>query len=1242
MFNQKCTRLCLIFFVGFVFSMVRSEALEKIVCRNTPQGGGLLYPAWTGEYWDNPTLAGEPVYRKSEVRVRFDWEDWRPILGTRAESVRDFPTDHFSARWTGSLIARYEEEYTFKLLSDEGARFKIRPSGSKDWTVLIDAWEKHARRMDDGVISLSTGVTYEVQIDYYDLEGDAVCELYWESARTPLEVVDYISANSVKEYWCEMAANANGRGSSGRKTEGAGDLAFNAAKQGDYKTDENGWPTEDFSYVLQGGWSGYPGMHLVAFKGTAEISLSGTWHVDGKTYENTLPKGVGYNPETNETRAQIWINKRGYGSIRGRKTQRTPDSPVGSGVTDLYVMKPNGYNSDTPHELGEEASGMAREAFLPVFCIRIQTTGLNEVTSWDLRTKPSYSKIHGQFYKGDMAYERLIVMFNEFGRDMYLCFGGSIDYDFMDKLAKLTRYGSDGVNPYDKPTKNPVYPPLNPNLRLYIEHGNEMGWSAVQPFDWHKDLNKIEKEKREPEYSALNYDHTLDKAFGYTGKFRYHAYRTVRMSQYLHNAWGEDAMGDKVRVFLFGQYARYFQNQMLQYIDDYFNNGDGDNVENPHSVPYYLWGAGMAVYYGTSKLWVEGDTQWLTDRSFEDSELKPGGISLAPKKGAWTFDGTSGIVDVRYPKQPSHTVGTLDQPEKGEENRVLGFQITVGDQDLYLYEVGRAQMSGGRSVGIFNMQGKPVQNGASAVFSTRSITKRKKKKKGAASDPVSVDAIAWQPIRHYNWMAPGARRVGLIKLTANEQYIIVGDVPKKTAIAGPETRLEAGPGFTIDGAVQVDCESMRGRALKGKISKVSGPGTGYPGIFFSYTTQLHSPAEGVTIVPINPNLSKPIQSGGIGKSMIPKEVRTGNCMAFIAGKSSISQEFEIQEEGEYVLVITGSSGHDMTEVGYGEVKNPVTITVDDKVVWNMAAFGVGRKSEYSLFQYATYMFNLKPGTHRLKIAGMRDDPRAVVYIDGMHLGDLRDYYGPNAANFLDAGQATGQTTSKYSTNVKTCTMMAKNWGLVPVAYEGGYKAGGDWNGGNVFFATQSKWEHPLSKVADNNWAKFWHQYGGFNAMYYYVGFPASGMHESEKYMPWQAAIERAHKWQWITTEGLSISQPITCADPHSEGHPNSLHEGMGWFHPYSSSKPFRKKSDLQKGQWKSWIVLFPNTQEYTLSLAVRGEGKARFSLDEDTVIGTGITTIHGTQTITQGSHAIKVLCTEGSIDVGSITIRKKE
>lgn len=87
------------------------------------------------------------------------------------------------------------------------------------------------------------------------------------------------------------------------------------------------------------------------------------------------------------------------------------------------------------------------------------------------------------------AYEFLNIICNETNKDLWVCVPHLATDDYIYNLARLIRYGSDGVNPYTSPQTSPVYPPLNNNLRIYIEYSNEI-WSNGYSFpqgDWAQD-----------------------------------------------------------------------------------------------------------------------------------------------------------------------------------------------------------------------------------------------------------------------------------------------------------------------------------------------------------------------------------------------------------------------------------------------------------------------------------------------------------------------------------------------------------------------------------------------------------------------------------------------------------------------------------------------------------------------------------------------------------------------------------
>jgi hypothetical protein len=76
-----------------------------------------------------------------------------------------------------------------------------------------------------------------------------------------------------------------------------------------------------------------------------------------------------------------------------------------------------------------------------------------------------------------VAYEHMVALCNATGKHMWLNVPHLATADFMTRLAKLIRFGSDGVNPYDEPNANPVFPPLNAELKVFVEYSNEI-WSS--------------------------------------------------------------------------------------------------------------------------------------------------------------------------------------------------------------------------------------------------------------------------------------------------------------------------------------------------------------------------------------------------------------------------------------------------------------------------------------------------------------------------------------------------------------------------------------------------------------------------------------------------------------------------------------------------------------------------------------------------------------------------------------------
>jgi hypothetical protein len=127
-----------------------------------------------GQYYnDNPNggyplsdpFAESPVLTRTDATVDFDWNSGSPSSQVNSNS--------FSARWTGQVKAPVSGSYTFTVRSDDGVRLFINGTG------VIDGWSDHCWTDYSYTTTLSAGTLYNIELHYYDHEGEAECQLRW-------------------------------------------------------------------------------------------------------------------------------------------------------------------------------------------------------------------------------------------------------------------------------------------------------------------------------------------------------------------------------------------------------------------------------------------------------------------------------------------------------------------------------------------------------------------------------------------------------------------------------------------------------------------------------------------------------------------------------------------------------------------------------------------------------------------------------------------------------------------------------------------------------------------------------------------------------------------------------------------------------------------------------------------------------------------------------------------------------
>lgn len=124
---------------------------------------------WDARYWDNRRMSGDPVLRRDEKDINYDWGDGAPDAKV--------PDDEFSVRWkrTENFAAG---TYRFSATMDDGMRVWL------DDQLIIDSWtdsQVHTVTRDVFV----NGGDHNLKVEYYEAGGKAVAKFSWVQIGAP-------------------------------------------------------------------------------------------------------------------------------------------------------------------------------------------------------------------------------------------------------------------------------------------------------------------------------------------------------------------------------------------------------------------------------------------------------------------------------------------------------------------------------------------------------------------------------------------------------------------------------------------------------------------------------------------------------------------------------------------------------------------------------------------------------------------------------------------------------------------------------------------------------------------------------------------------------------------------------------------------------------------------------------------------------------------------------------------------
>ncbi|GGE99153.1 hypothetical protein GCM10011611_00860 [Aliidongia dinghuensis] len=565
----------------------------------------MLWGGFVGQYQSGAAGVTNPAFQRRDTRIDFSWNATGPG-GSLSPEFNTKGWSSFSGSWTGQVMAATSETYTFQVIATGGVALYYRPTGTTAWTTLYADYA-NGTKTGQKAVALTAGTSYDICVHYWQPATSGRLQLGWSSPSIPFQVIEAATPLGING---AVALPGEPGNMFADLMKQAGAFTAYSNTQQTVAVDAQGWPLADATLPVWSSGRELDGTYQLSFAGEAQVTdwaNLGSFSVGGVSYGSVLPAGVGYDAATNTTSATWTVAAASApttATLGFGQSQRTATSAVGSGITNLQILRPVAPGSATTHAAGELFSAQYK-SFLSYFTgIRFMdylAINGNKQQHWADRVTPGlgsqYQAVSGYGWQGKGgSLEYLVALANETGKDVWINIPAYVDDDYVTKLAQLLAFGSDGTNPYTSAQANPVYPPLNSNLKVYVEYGNELWNGAYQQSSANQSLANAAVAAGG---SPLNYDGSTDQTVWAKRRV---VDRTVRISSLFRAVWGDGGMMTRVRPVFEWQYGNANNTAAigLTYLENYYDNADGvAHVASPHPANYYLWGGG-AGWYQTS------------------------------------------------------------------------------------------------------------------------------------------------------------------------------------------------------------------------------------------------------------------------------------------------------------------------------------------------------------------------------------------------------------------------------------------------------------------------------------------------------------------------------------------------------------------------------------------------------------------------------------------------------------------
>lgn len=366
--------------------------------------------------------------------------------------------------------------------------------------------------------------------------------------------------------------------------------------------DEDGWPLSDCSTVIFALYGpADSGVYKLSFEGRAEIH---TLWVNG-SFTHIL-----YDSNANTTSCDVTFNfiQNDTGGLAFRYTRRASESETNTGIRNIRLYRP-GYRTDGTDVFTAPFLNAMKKARV-IRAMEWMAINGNTTVTWAERAKPVSASqcLERQpvqlnnlpapivlYNSGSgVCIEHIVQLCNAAGADLWLNIPVLADDGYVENAAKLVLYGSDGANPYNGYTPDPVYPPLDANRKVYVEYANE-NWNNSWGFDsFYAIRNEVWKL---PANHPVRCDGKAPSTDEYELTWRYPAWRLAVISGIFRNVFGDGAMMTRVRPVLMTQpgNGNGTLSSALLWADDYYRIRTGICELN-----HLYWGTGGSAYYNVN------------------------------------------------------------------------------------------------------------------------------------------------------------------------------------------------------------------------------------------------------------------------------------------------------------------------------------------------------------------------------------------------------------------------------------------------------------------------------------------------------------------------------------------------------------------------------------------------------------------------------------------------------------------